>query len=291
MLPSKFEYFRPDTLQAALSLLSTYQEDAKVLAGGQSLLSLMKLRLASPKILIDLSGIPHLSYIAAADGGGGASGARIAIGALTTYAEIRESALLQGRCPLLCQTARFVGDVQVRNRGTLGGSLAQADPAGDLPAAALALAAEIKAVSPRGERWIKADDFFVSTFTTSLLPDEIVVEISVPVLAGYRTVYLKNAPRPSDFAIVGIAVCLKLDAMKRCEDIAIGVTGVADRVYRARNVENALKGKDLEPATIEKAASLVTEGMDVTGNIHASKEFRSYLAPLWVRRAIQAALA
>jgi carbon-monoxide dehydrogenase medium subunit len=209
---------------------------------------------------------------------------------MTTYAQIKGSQLLRSRCPLLPQTVALVADVQVRNRGTIGGSLAHADPAADVPAAILALGAELKAVGPEGERWIKAEDFFVTMMTTALSPGEILTEIRVPVLEGWRTIYLKNAPRPSDFAIVGIAVCLKLNSQGICEDIAIGVTGVTDKVYRAENVEKALRGRRLEPQIVKEAASEITRGVDVNENVHASKEFRSHLARVCAARAILSVL-
>src|SRR5579885_3534039 len=202
MFPSSFEYFCPSTLQEALSLLSTYEDDAKVLAGGQSLVSMLKLRLASPKYLVDINRINGLNYIRQEDG-------KIAIGAMTRYADVRESKLLQDLCPLLPRAAAVVGDVQVRNRGTIGGSVAHADPAGDVPAAVLALDADLKAVGPKGERWIKAVDFFQGMYATELQPNEILTEVRVPVIKDRKSAYLKSARRPSDFAIVGIAVCLK----------------------------------------------------------------------------------
>jgi carbon-monoxide dehydrogenase medium subunit len=254
-----------------------------LLAGGQSLLSMMKLRLANPGHLIDLSRIPALNTIREEDG-------KIVVGAMTTYSQIKGSQLLQSQCPLLPQTAMLVADVQVRNRGTIGGSLAHADPAADMPAAILALGAELKAVGPKGERWIKAEDFFVTMMTTALSADEILTEIRVPVLEDWRTAYLKNAPRPSDFAIVGIAVCLKLNRQGTCEDIAIGVTGVADKVYRAENVEKGLRNRRLEPKIVKEAASAITQGIEVNENIHASKEFRSHLARVYAARAISSAL-
>lgn len=282
MFPNRFEYFRPATLAEALSLLSAHGEDAKLMAGGQSLLSLMKLRLANPKVVIDLGAIAELSGVRE-------EGESIVVGALTTYAEIKDSALLHNTCPLLPQTAALVGDVQVRNRGTLGGSLAHADPAGDMPAAIIALQAEMKAVSPRGERWFAADDFFVAMMTTALAEDEILTEIRVPVLKGQRTLYMKNAPRPSDFAVVGIAVCLAIDPDQTCAEIALGVTGVGEQPYRARDVETALKGKKLEPAIIEEAAAQITHGVEVGESLRASQEFRTHLARVWAARAIQAA--
>ena len=283
MIPGKFEYFAPTSLEEALRLLSAYPEDAKLLAGGQSLLSILKLRLANPAYLIDLGRIPGLSYIREAGRD------RIAIGALTTYAEMKESELLRSQCPLLPQTTAVVGDVQVRNRGTLGGSLAHADPAGDLPAAILALRAELKAVSPKGERWIQAKDFFLGMMTTALSSDEILTEIRVPVLSGWKSAYLKAARRPSDFAVAGVAVCLKVDQNQVCEDISIGVTGVTDKPYLAEAVEIKLKGKKLEPKVIEDAASAVTQDVYVMGNIHGSQDYRSHLARVYTLRAIQSA--
>ena len=294
MIPSKFEYFSPTSLQEVLSLLSTYQDEAKLLAGGQSLISLMKLRLADPKYLIDLGGIAELNYIREegdlpASERSGKQAGKIAIGALTTYAQMIESQLLQSKCPLLPQTASVVGDVQVRNRGTLGGNLAHADPAGDLPAAILALRAELKALGPKGERWIKAENFFLGMMETALFPEEILAEIRVPVLTDQKTVYMKAARRPSDFALVGIAICLKVGRNQTCEEISIGVTGVTDKAYRAEGVEKRLKGRKLESQIIEEAAAAITQDVDVNENIHASKDYRSHLARVYVSRAIRAA--
>ncbi len=243
----------------------------------------MKLRLAKPKCLVDLSRISALSYIRE-------QGNSIILGSMTTQAQIEESQLLKNKCPLLPQTATTIGDVQVRNQGTIGGSLAHADPAGDMPAAILALGAEIKAIGPRGERWLKAEDFFLGLLTSALEPEEILTEVKVPVLEGTKTAYLKAAQRASGFAVVGIAVCLRLDQVGSCRDIRIGVTGVADTAYRAENVENMLRGKKLERSLLEKAAAEVTAGRDVIEDINGSKEYRSHLAGVYTVRAIQAAL-
>lgn len=283
MFSNKFEYFSPKSLEEALALLSTYREDAKLLAGGQSLLSLMKLRLANPKVLIDLGRIADLDYLRA-------EGDKLNIGALTTYAQIKESELLRSKCPVLPKTAAVVGDAQVRNRGTLGGSLAHADPHGDMPAAVLALEAELKAVGPKGVRWIKADDFFVTMFSTALAADEVLTEIRVPVLDGDRSAYLKAARRPSDFAMVGVALRLRIGPDQMCEQISIGVTGVTDRPYRGIGVEKALRGQKLNAKLIEDAAAQVIEGIDVVEDVNASQEFRVHLARLYTARAIQAAL-
>jgi len=283
MFPNRFEYLSPSSLEETLALLSNHRDEAKLLAGGQSLISLMKLRLANPKYLIDLGRIADLHYLRD-------DGDKISIGALTTYAQIKESEPLRNKCPLLPQTACVVGDAQVRNRGTLGGSLAHADPHGDMPAAILALEAELKAVGPNGARWIKADDFFITMFTTALAPDEILTEIRVPALNGERIAYLKAARRPSDFAMVGIALRLKIGPDQTCEKISIGVTGVTDRPYRGVGVKKALIGEKLNAKIIEEAAAQVTEGIDVMEDVNASKAFRSHLARLYTARAIESAL-
>ena len=202
MIPGAFDYHAPSSLEEALSLLSANVDDAKVLAGGQSLLPLMKLRLAKPEVIIDIGGLTELNYIRE-------EGDHIAIGALATYTDVAESELILSRCPLLAQTAVVVGDVQVRNRGTVGGGLAHADPAEDLPAAILALDAEIKAAGPDGERWIPASEFFIMILTTSLMPEELLTEIRVPVRNGYKSAYQKASRQAAGFAIVGVAVCLE----------------------------------------------------------------------------------
>ncbi|MBI2986564.1 MAG: xanthine dehydrogenase family protein subunit M [Deltaproteobacteria bacterium] len=282
MIPASFEYYSPTTLKEALDFLSS-REDVKILAGGQSLVPLMKLRLAKPRTIVDLSRIPDLNYIRE-------QGSRIVLGSMTTYEQIETSALLQAKCPLLPQTAAVVGDVQVRNQGTIGGSLAHADPAGDMPAAILTLAAEMKAIGPNGERWIRAEDFFVGLLTSALEPDEILTEVRVPALNGAKTAYLKAAQRAAGFAVVGVAVCLRLDQNGSCNNLAIGVTGVGDKVYRAEAVEKILLGKRLDANFIEQAAREVTRGVDVIEDINGSKEYRSHLAGVYTVRAVKAAM-
>ena len=283
MYPSRFEYFAPATVEEAVQLLAKNPDDAKVLAGGQSLVSFLKLRFANPKYLVDLGRIGGLNYIRE-DGSG-----KIAIGALTTYAEIKESKLLQEKCPILPQAAAVVGDVQVRNRGTLGGSMAHADPAGDMPAAVLALEGEVKAVGPKGERWIRSDEFFEGMYATALGPDEILTEIRVPALTGQKSAYLKFARRPSDFAIVGVGVCMTTGANGRCEKIGIGVTGVTDMPYRAKQAEEKLTGHEITPKLLEEAGAAMTEGLELIENIHATPSFRAHLAGVYLARAIDAA--
>jgi carbon-monoxide dehydrogenase medium subunit len=286
MFPSQFEYFAPKSLPEAVALLAKYSDDAKVLAGGQSLISFLKLRFANPKYLVDLGRIGGLSYIREVDSAQGP--AKIVIGALTKYVDIKGSKLLREKCPILPRAASVVGDVQVRNRGTVGGAIAHADPAGDLPAAILALEGELKVLGPKGERWIRSEDFFEGMYSTALAPDEILTEIRVPALDGQKSAYLKFARRPSDFAIVGIAIVLKVGPDQRCEQIRIGVAGVSDKPYRARQAEKKLTGTRLDAKAIEEAAAVITEGMEVIENIHASHAFRTHLAGVYLTRAIQA---
>ena len=283
MIPAPFEYMVPATLDEAIRTLVSHGEEAKLLAGGHSLLPLMKLRLAAPKILVDISRIPDLRGIRI-------EGDKIIIGALTTYYQIEGSELLKKKCPLLAQTASAIGDVQVRNRGTIGGSLAHADPAADMPAAILALDGELHARGAAGDRWIKAQDFFLGLLSTALDPTEILTEIRLPVLPkGSGTAYLKAPQKASGFAIVGVAAWLKIASKGVCEDIGIGVTGLDVKPYRAKGVEDRLRGKKLTPTIMEQAASQVAQGVDPLEDMHASAEFRSHLARVYTLRAIQEA--
>jgi carbon-monoxide dehydrogenase medium subunit len=194
------------------------------------------------------------------------------------------------KCPLLPQTATTIADVQVRNRGTLGGSIAHADPAGDWPAAIIALDAEIKVAGPNGERWVKCRDFFLGLLMSVLEPDEIVTAVKVPITGADKTAYLKAAPRSSGFAVVGVAVRLGLDASGACSRAAIGVTGVIDKAYRAERVEQLLAGKQLDQAVIERAAAEATRNLEVVEDINGSAEYRKQLTEVYVVRTLQEAL-
>jgi carbon-monoxide dehydrogenase medium subunit len=283
MIPAAFDYIAPQSLDEAVRALAAHGEEAKLLAGGHSLLPLLKLRLANPKLLIDLSRIPGLSGISQQDD-------RIIIGALATHYQIESSKLLGTKCPLLPQTARAIGDVQVRNRGTIGGSLTHADPSADWPAAILALGGELKLSGTKGERRIAAGNFFLGAMTTAIEPTEILTEIRVPVSSRRcGSAYLKMAQQASGFAIVGVAVWLRVDAKGRCEDIGIGVAGLSERPFRARPVEERLRGNRVSPKLIEESASQVAEGSDPLEDLHASAKFRAHLAQVYTARAIQEA--
>jgi carbon-monoxide dehydrogenase medium subunit len=279
MIPAAFEYFSPQSVKEAIGLLEKHGDDAKILAGGHSLLPIMKLRLAQPKVIVDIGRISGLSGIKV-------DGQKVAIGALTTHDAIERDAVLKEKCPLLAETAAVIGDMQVRNRGTIGGSAAHADPAADYPAALLALGAEIVAIGPKGTRTIPAGEFFVEMLTTALRPTEIITELRVPVLArGTGAAYQKHPHPASGYAVVGVAAVVTMSGGK-CQSAAIGVTGVAGKPYRATAVEKALTGQSLDEATAAKAAAHAAEGVDPQGDLYASGQFRAHLASVYTKRAV-----
>jgi aerobic carbon-monoxide dehydrogenase medium subunit len=281
MIPAAFDYIAPQSLDEALAALAAHGEEARLLAGGHSLLPLLKLRLANPKLLIDLTRISGLSNISQERD-------RILIGALATHYQIESSALLKTKCLLLPETARAIGDVQVRNRGTIGGSLAHADPSADWPAAILALGSELKLLGPKGERRIAAEEFFLDALTTAIEPTEILTEIRVPVLARRSGSAYLNMPQPaSGFAIVGVAVWLSLGQNGRCDDIGVGVTGLSHKPFRAHGVEQRLRGNKLTPKLIEESASQVADGIEPLEDLHASAKFRIHLTQVYASRALQ----
>jgi len=245
----------------------------------------MKLRLAEPRYLIDLGRVSGISYIKE-DGGS------IAIGALTTHHALETSQLLKSKQPLLPETAAVIADAQVRNRGTIGGSLAHADPAADLPATVLALEAEIVATGPGGRRAIKAADFFLGFFATALGPDEIVTEIRFP-LAPSRTgsAYQKVANQASHYAIVGVAAVVTLGGDGKCQSVRVGVTGTSGTAYRATEAEAALAGRAPDAGAIAAASELATKGVNALSDIHASSEFRLHLTRVHTRRALELAVS
>jgi carbon-monoxide dehydrogenase medium subunit len=282
VIPTAFDYQRASSLDDALAKLQAAGGDAKFLAGGHSLIPLMKLRLSEPKILIDIARIPGLSGIREKDG-------RIEIGAGTTHAEVASSALLREKCPVVAETAAEIGDPQVRNRGTLGGSLAHADPSADYPAAMLAVDAEVHLKGPKGWRAVKAADFFQDLFTVNLAPDEIIAGVQfTPVKAA---AYAKLHQRASHFAIVGVAAALDV-AQGTIRSARVGLTGASTHAIRLSNVERALAGKPAVAKTIEEAAREVGANIaPVNSDIHASEEYRRAMIAVFTRRALAAALA
>jgi carbon-monoxide dehydrogenase medium subunit len=277
MYPATFDYACPASVDEAIALLARHGEDAKILAGGHSLIPAMKLRLARPAMVVDIGRIAGLSYIRE-------TGGRIAIGAMTTHADVAASPLLKRSCPLLPETAARIGDAQVRNKGTIGGSLVHADPAADYPASILALEAEIELAGPRGRRVVNASDFFVALLQTAAAPDEILVEVRVPA-AGAAAAYVKTEQKASGFALTGVAAVVAADGIR------VGVTGVAPVPYRASAVEKALAGRTSPPPdAIAAAAAHAADLVEPLGDIHASAEFRAHLAQVNTRRAIERAL-
>jgi len=276
MIPATFDYIRPTTLDDAIIALAT-REDAKILAGGHSLIPAMKLRLAQPKTVIDIARIADLDYIREQDG-------KIVVGSMTTHYTIESSDLLAENCPLLPEVAAQIGDVQVRNRGTIGGSLVHADPAADWPAAILALDAEMQIAGANGRRTVASKDFFVEMMQSAVQPNEILVEIRVP--ATPRSVaYVKFAQKASGFAIAGVAAVLD----KARKAASVGVTGVAAKAYRATAVESALRGKTMNAESIREAASKASDDIETLNDIHASAEFRAHLAIVNTKRALELA--
>jgi len=276
MYAAPFDYARPATLDEAIALLSQHGDDAKVLAGGHSLIPAMKLRLAQPKMLIDIGRVDALRGIKERDG-------RIVIGALVTHAELAASSPLAASCPLLVQTAAAIGDVQVRNKGTIGGSLVHADPAADWPAAILALDAELEIAGPKGRRTVNAAKFFVDMLETAVQPNEILVAIRVGAAAN--SAYVKTEQKASGFALCGVAAVVDGPSKR----VRIGVTGVAPVPYRAIAVERTLEGQPLTAETIAAAAKHAASGITPLGDIHASAEYRAHLATVNTTRALQAA--
>lgn len=285
MIPASFEYHAPKTVEEALRLLERHGDEAKLLAGGHTLLPMMKLRLAAPRFVVDIGRVRGLNYIRE-------EGGHIAIGAMSTHAEVAASELVRSRCPLLAETAEHIGDVQVRNRGTMGGSLAHADPAADYPAPILALESEIVAQGSSGKRIIRAEEFFVDLLTTRLRPGEILTEVRVPIPPA-RTggAYAKLAQPASGFALCGVAAVLQLNGQGMAERVRVGVTGVGAKAYRAAGVESALTGQACGEKEIRAAAQHAADGVDVLGDLHASSDYRREMASVYVRRAVTQAAA
>jgi len=283
MIPAAFEYHAPATLDDATALLARLGDDAKVLSGGQSLIPLMKLRLSSPPHVVDINGIPGLSYIRHSDG-------VLAIGALTRESELEESDIVRTRYPLLYDTCKVIADPLVRNLATIGGNLAHADPANDHPATMLALGAEIVARGPSGQRTIPITSFFTGPFETALRPGELVVEIRIPSPPPRSGgAYFKLERKVGDFATAAVAVQLTLRADGTCERAGIGLTNVGLTPIKATQAEAALSGQRLDDTTIARAARLASEASEPTADLRGSVAYKRDLVRVLTSRALRKA--
>lgn len=285
MKPPPFEYYAPRTVDEALSLLAQHGAEAKALAGGQSLMPVLNLRLANPAVLIDLNRIEALSYIRAESG-------ELAIGAMTRQRALERADEVAQQLPLLRTAAEWIGHWQIRNRGTVGGSLAHADPAAELPALAVALEASIILAGPGGkERTLKSAELFITNLTTAIEPDELLTEVRFPTLpANTGWSIIEVARRHGDFALVGVIAAVTLDDQGNCTDTRLAFFGVGDTPRRAVSAEKLLTGQKPTEAAIEAAAAEVPKDIDPFSDLHASAEYRKEVAVVLARRALTEAV-
>jgi len=279
MIPESFDYQRAGSVREALTLLKQHGENAKILAGGHSLIPTMKLRLANPGVLIDIGGISELKYI-------NDKGDYLAIGAGTTHLMVETSSLVQQKAPALSQAAGQIGDVQVRNRGTIGGVLAHSDPQADYPGVVLALNATIVAEGSGGERTIEAVDYFTGLWETALGENEILTEVRIPVdSANANSCYLKFPQPASRYPYVGCAVAMD-NSGGNCSEVRVGFSGVAESAFRDSGVEDAIRGQALKDETIAAASAKAAEGRTVLSDYFVSEEYRRAMAQVYAKRAL-----
>src|ERR1700756_574159 len=280
MIPPAFEYLRPKTIPEAIAFLEQYGDDAKILSGGQSLIPMMKFRLARPGYLIDINRIPGMAYIKEEDG-------YLKVGGLTREADLEHSSLIHSKYPIILDTARVIADPQVRNMATLAGNLAHGDPANDHPATMLALEALVVAVGPQGERVLPIESFFVSLFTTELQHDEIVSEIRIPTPPPKSGgAYLKLERKVGDFATAGVAVQLTLDGGGLCQKVGIGLTNVGATPVKASKAEESLLGKKLDEAAIVRASQFAADEAQPSSDLRGPAEYKKGLVKELTRRAL-----
>ena len=281
MIPPSFEYLRPNTIPEAIAMLQQHGDAAKILSGGQSLIPMMKLRLARPAILIDINRISGLSHIKE-------EGGYLKIGGLTREAELEVSPLVRSKYPILADTTHVIADPQVRNLATVGGNLAHGDPANDHPATMIALGAQVVANGPKGERVIPIDNFFVSLFTTALKPDEILTEIRVPVPPPRSAgAYLKLERKVGDFATAAVAVQVTLDENGACQKVGMGLTNVGATPIKAGKAEDFLRGKKLDDAAIAQAAQLAADEAEPSADLRGPVEYKKGLVKELAKRALR----
>ena len=285
MIPRSFEYSAPGTLNEAISLLQKLGSDAKILSGGQSLIPMMKLRLASPPHIVDLNRIPGLDYITETDG-------VLRIGALVRESDLEHSELVRSRFPILVDTTSVIADQLVRNQATVCGNLAHGDPANDHPATMLALGASVVALGPSGEREIPVESFFPGLFTTALQPDEILTEIRIPIPPpSSGGAYLKMERKVGDYATAGVAVQITLDGSGACSSAGIGLTNVGFTPLKARKTEAFVTGKALDEATIKQASVLAASEAQPVDDIRGSADYKRDLVRVLTVRALNRAIA
>jgi len=283
MKPAPFEYIMPDTVDEALGVLAEQGSEAKVLAGGQSLVPLMNFRLARPQYLIDINGLTELAYLRQADGS-------IAIGALTRQSELLRSSLVREQCPLVEYAARFIGHSAIRNRGTVGGSVAHADPAAELPGVFLALDAEFIVRSTQGKRKIPAQDLFITFFTTSLEPTELLAEVRVPSLSpGTGWAFEETSRRHGNLAVAASTVVASLAQTGLCDRVTIALSGVGEVPLRAQSAESVLIGNAPTDSLIQEAAAKVAEDIEPDTDVQATAEYRRHVTTVLTARALKKA--
>ena len=285
MKPVKFDYHAPSTRSEALDLLGQYGDDAKVLAGGQSLMPMMNMRLVRPKVVIDINRIANLSHISPRRDGS------LAIGAMTRQREVEKSALVSDTTPLLASAIPYIGHFQIRNRGTVGGSLAHSDPAAEIPAVCLTLDAEFDLASTVNERTVKANDFFLNHLTTALEPVELLTQIRVPHSSQpWRFGFQEVCRRDGDFALVGAIAMVQIDDSGVCREARITTFGAGGTPMRMESAEQYLSGVSLNEEDRKEAARLVSNALDPISDIHASSQYRRDVAGVMVRRALEQAM-
>ena len=283
MKPAPFKYYAPATVAEALALLAKHGYDAKVLAGGQSLIPTMNFRLAQPAVLIDLNRVSELFYIKPDNKTGG-----LLIGAMTRERQVERSQLVAERAPLISETMPHIAHEQIRNRGTFGGCIAHADPAAELPTVAVALKAQIKVRGQTGERWVPAEEFFISLFTTTLMPDELLVEVAVPPLpprTGWS--FMEVARRHGDYALMGVAATVTLNQNNECAEARLVYVNGGDHPFNAPEATSLLQGQTLTPEVLAAAAETAAkQDVEPPSDIHASAEYRHHLVKVLTRRAL-----
>jgi len=285
MKPNAFEYFAPSTVKEAVGLLEKYEDEAKILAGGQSLVPIMNFRLGRPEVLLDINGIKDLDYIKE-------EGEALFIGALTRERDLELSPLVKEKCPILAEAVSFIGHVPIRNRGTIGGSLVHADPSSELPTVICCLNGEMKVFGPSGERVLESEEFFLTYLTTSLEPSEILVEVRIPTLPQNTAwSFVELSRRSGDFAIVGVATLLFMEDDGVCREARIALGGVAPTPVRAEEAEELLSGQVITEELIKKAGEAAAEATDTEPDYHASAEYRKDMARVFVQRGLREALS